>query len=255
MQAAKKLKEKVARGEITTGILATDQLWPEMIEYAQRSGIDYLIADQEHGAHSDDMVARVCALGRMVDFPVLIRPIDTAYATIRQAIDRGPCGFLLPSVESAAALDEVRDSIYMPPRGRRRPGGPGNYWVKDFYYDTWKQEVEDDFIVVPQIETRVGVDHAAEIAAHEITTAIGIGPYDLSADLGVCFHMDHEEVEAAVLQIRQAGEKVGKTMWRIGDGERLAQEGYHFLCIGEPMGILQGALARLDQAAKSKGSA
>ena len=96
MQAAKKLKEKVARGEITTGILATDQLWPEMIEYAQRSGIDYLIADQEHGAHSDDMVARVCALGRMVDFPVLIRPIDTAYATIGHNHDSSYAPLSLP---------------------------------------------------------------------------------------------------------------------------------------------------------------
>ena len=248
MRAARKLKAKVASGAITTGVLATDQLWPEMVEYLQRAGIDYLIADQEHGVHADDLVARVCALGRMTDFPVLIRPIDCHYSTIRQAIDRGPCGFLLPSVESAAALDQVRDSIYMPPRGRRRPGGPGNYWVGDFYYDTWKEEVEDDFIVLPQIETQTGLDNAEEIAAHQITTAVAIGPYDLSTDLGVCFHMDHPKLEAAVERIRRAGEKAGKTMWRIGDGPTLAQQGYHFLCIGEPMGILQESLVQLNQA-------
>ena len=50
MRAARRLIEKVARGEITTGVLATDQLWPEMIEYLQLADIDYLIADQEHGA-------------------------------------------------------------------------------------------------------------------------------------------------------------------------------------------------------------
>ena len=250
MEAARRLREKVDRGEITTGVLATDQLWPEMIEYLQRAGIDYFIVDQEHGAHSDDLVARVCALGRMVDFPVLIRPIDCTYATIRQAIDRGPCGFLLPSVESADELDQVRDSIYMPPRGRRRPGGPGNYWVPDFHYETWKREVEDDFIVLPQIETRTGLDHADAIAAHEITTAVAIGPYDLSTDLGVCFQMDHADMAAAVARIRRAGEKAGKTMWRIGDGASLAQEGFHFLCIGEPMALLQGELARLNRAAK-----
>ena len=46
MKAAKLLKEKVDRGEITTGLLATDLLFVEMVEYCQRSGIDYLIADQ-----------------------------------------------------------------------------------------------------------------------------------------------------------------------------------------------------------------
>ena len=250
MKAAKLLKEKVDRGEITTGLLATDLLFVEMVEYCQRSGIDYLIADQEHGVHSDDLVARVCALGRMVDFPVLIRTIDTAYSTIRRAIDRGPCGFLLPGIESAADLDRVRDSIYLPPRGNRRPGGPGNYWVSGFTYNTWKHEVEDDFIVLPQIETRTGLDHAEEIAGHEITTAIAIGPYDLSADLGVCSEMDHPDMKAAVEVIRKAGEKSGKTMWRIGDGSVLAKEGFHFLCIGELMAMLKNEMARANKAAQ-----
>lgn len=251
MKAAKDLMAKVDRREITTGLLAMDQLWPEMVEYLQRSGIDYLVIDQEHGAHSNDLVARVCAIGRLVDFPVLIRTIDCAYSTIRQAIDRGPCGFLLPSIESADQLDQVRDSIYMPPRGRRRPGGPGNAWVApDFSYETWKREVEDNFIVLPQIETRKGLDNVDAIAAHETTTSIAIGPYDLSADLGVCFEMDHPKILAAIERIREAGEKAGKTMWRIGNGEALAREGYHFLCIGTPEGILMDELARLSQAAK-----
>ena len=250
MKAARQLRDKVARGEITTGALATDHLWPELVEYLQRAGLDYLIIDQEHGVHGHDLVASVCALGRMIDFPVLVRPIDTSYSTIRRSIDRGPCGFLLPAVESASDLDRVRDSIYMPPRGRRRPGGPGNYWVPDFHYDTWKREVEDDFIVLPQIESRHGLEKADEIAAHEITTAIGIGPYDLSAELGVCNQMDHPRMDEAVATIRRAGQKVGKTMWRIGDGAKLARDGFHFLCITEPMGLLQAALAQKNREAK-----
>ncbi len=250
MKAAKQLKDKVARGEITTGALATDHLFPALVEYLQRAGFDYLIIDREHGAHSDELVASVCALGRMTDFAVLLRPPDCDYTTIRQSIDRGPCGFLLPSVESVTELDQVRDSIYMPPRGRRRPGGAGNYWVPDFDYDSFKREVEDNFIVLPQIETRQGLDRADAIAAHEITTAIAIGPYDLSMELGVGNQMDHRRMQEAVERIRQAGEKAGKTMWRIGDGTKLVADGFHFLCIAEPMGVLQAALAQKNQSAK-----
>lgn len=246
MEAARQLRAKIDAGRVTTGVLATDLLWPQLVEFLRGAGIDYLIADQEHGAHADDLVAQVCNLGRQLDFPVLIRPVDTEYSTIRQAIDRGPCGFLLPTVESAAQLDRVRDSIYLPPRGRRRPGGPGNYWVQDFRYETWKAEVEDDFLVLPQIESQTGLDHVDEIAAHEITTAIAIGPYDLSVELGVAAQMDHPTLQAAVEQIRQAGARAGKTMWRIGDGPTLVQEGFHFVCIGEPMAILKGALAAAD---------
>ncbi len=247
MKAAKELMAKVSAGRITTGVLATDMLWPQLVEFLQRARVDYLIADQEHGTHADTLVAEVCALGRQVDFPVLIRPVDCETSTIRRAIDRGPCGLLLPTVDSAAQLDRVRDAIWMPPRGNRRPGGPGNYWVDDFSYEAWKSQVEEDFIILPQIESRIGLGNLDEIAAHEITTAMAIGPYDLSMDLGVGGQMDHPDLMSATGQIRAAGERAGKAMWRIGHGPTMAQEGYHFLCIGEPMAMLKGALAQQQQ--------
>lgn len=247
MEAAKRLMKKVSAGRLTTGVLATDQLWPQMIEFLRLARIDYLIADQEHGVHGDALVAEVCALGRQVDFPVLIRPVDTQASTIRRAIDRGPCGLLLPTVDAAAQLDVVRDCIWMPPRGRRRPGGPGNYWVSDFSHATWKSEVEDDFIILPQIESRVGLQNLESIARHEITSAMAIGPYDLSMDLGVGGQMDHPELMAATEKIRQAAAAAGKAMWRIGHGPTMASEDYHFLCIGEPMAMLKAAFAQQQQ--------
>ena len=127
MEAAKRLR---AQGGAVLGeegqhriLEEPPRLWPQLVEFLQKAGIDYLIADQEHGVHGDTLVAQVCALGRQVGFPVLIRPIDTETSTIRRAIDRGPCGLLLPTVESATQLDRVRDSIWMPPRGKRVPGG------------------------------------------------------------------------------------------------------------------------------------
>ncbi|MDP6017669.1 MAG: aldolase/citrate lyase family protein [Candidatus Latescibacteria bacterium] len=244
MEGARRLRAKLAAGQITTGVLATDLLWPQLVEFLQQAEIDYLIADQEHGVHGDALVAEVCAVARQVDFPVLIRPVDTESSTIRRAVDRGPCGLLLPTVESAHQLDRVRDCIWMPPRGTRRPGGPGNYWVGDFHYETWKREVEDDFLVLPQIESRAGLERLDEIAGHEITTAMAIGPYDLSMDLGVGAQMDHPRLMEAITHIRAAAERAGKTMWRIGHGPTMVREGFHFLCIGEPMAMLKGALAQ-----------
>jgi 2-keto-3-deoxy-L-rhamnonate aldolase RhmA len=247
MEAAKRLRTKVAAGQITTGVLATDLLWPQLLEFLRQAGIDYLIADQEHGVHDDSLVAEVCALGRQIDFPVLIRPIDTETSTIRRAIDRGPCGLLLPTVESAAQMDRVRDAIWMPPRGNRRPGGPGNYWVDDFALESWQRDVEDDFIVLPQIESRAGLAHVDEIAGHEIVTAMAIGPYDLSMDLGVGSQMDHPTLMAAIERIRVSAQGMGKTMWRIGHGPTMVRQGFHFLCIGEPMAVLKAALAAAQQ--------
>jgi 2-keto-3-deoxy-L-rhamnonate aldolase RhmA len=119
--------------------------------------------------------------------------------------------------------------------------------VDDFRYETWKRDVEDDFLVVPQIESSVGLQRLDEIATHEITTAMGIGPYDLSMDLGVGAQMDHEKMKEAIALIRSAALRAGKSMWRIGHGPTMVAEGFHFLCIGEPMGMLKGALAQARQ--------
>ena len=79
----------------------------------------------EHGAADTGLVAEVCATGRRMNFPVLIRPRSNDYSAIRLAADLGPCGFLLASVESSDDLDIVWDALRVPPRGRRRAGWIG----------------------------------------------------------------------------------------------------------------------------------
>lgn len=243
MDTGLKLRKKIAAGELTTGLLATDHLWTDLVEISARAGLDYLIVDMEHGCASTDLVAEVCAAGRRARFPVLVRPRSNDYATIRLAVDLGPCGFLLACVEAAADLDVVREGIYLPPRGRRRPGGQGNRWVSGYSAQTWRQEFEEDFIVLPQIETRRGLENAAGIAAHELTTAMAIGPYDLSAELGVCGEMDSPVLRESLAAIREAGNAAGKSTWMIGNNAaQLARDGWRFICIGEPTWILMSAL-------------
>uniref|UniRef100_A0A7C4QWH3 HpcH/HpaI aldolase/citrate lyase domain-containing protein n=1 Tax=Schlesneria paludicola TaxID=360056 RepID=A0A7C4QWH3_9PLAN len=243
MQPAQMLQGKVARGEAAVGLLVTDHLWIDLIEIAAKAGLDYLIIDMEHGAASTDLVADVCRVGRQIGFPILLRPRSNDYAALRHAIDLGPCGFLLACVESAAELDVVRDAIYVPPRGRRRPGGPGNRWVPGFGADDWRRTVEDHFLVWPQIETRRGLSQREAIARHELTTALAVGPYDLSAELGCCGDFQAPELQAALRQILEAARMAGKPGWMIGsDAAGLARDGWNFVCLGEPSWILQAAL-------------
>jgi len=254
MEAARRLREKIDRQELTTGLLVSDHLWTDLVEVAARSEIDYLIVDMEHGSAAIDVVAEVCAAGRRAGFPVLVRPRSNDYAAIRLAVDLGPCGFLLACVETAADLDVVRDGLFLPPRGRRRPGGMGNRWVGDYSAASWQKDFEEHFIVLPQIETRVGLKNVAGIAAHELTTAVAIGPYDLSAELGVCGAMDSAVLREALETIRRAAKTAGKATWMIGsDAAALARDGWRFVCLGEPTWILMAALREKVAQARNAG--
>jgi 2-keto-3-deoxy-L-rhamnonate aldolase RhmA len=135
----------------------------------------------------------------------------------------------------------------MPPRGRRSPGGRGNRWVSDVNYATWRAEVEDDLIVLAQIESRTGLACVDEIARHELTTALAIGPYDLSADLGACWEPEHPELVKAIEKIREAAAGAGKNTWMIGAGPDLVRRGFTFICIGEPVMVMESTLGQLAE--------
>jgi 2-keto-3-deoxy-L-rhamnonate aldolase RhmA len=245
VKSAQILREKIASGQLTLGIIVTMHFWLELIEMARDVGLDYIIIDTEHTAWDDERVSQACAIGRMVDFPILIRPSETRARLVRMAADKGPCGFLLPFVESAATLDDARDGLYMPPRGKRRPGGPGNRWMKDYNYSSWRDGQENQWIVLSQIESVRGLEHADEIARHELTTAMAVGPFDLSANLGVCWEPNHPKLQGAIDTIREAGRRAGKTTWMIGDPTALVKRGFTLLCIAEPSALLETTLRKL----------
>jgi 2-keto-3-deoxy-L-rhamnonate aldolase RhmA len=244
LKPAATLKAKLATDEPVIGIMATDQAWPFLVEICQNAGLDYLIVDREHGHFSDELVSQICQVGRLANFPVLMRTVSCEESIIRRAIDLGPCGLLLPCVETTEQLDQVQQAVLMPPRGRRRPGGMGNYWLSDYQYETWRTDFEEHFIVIPQIESQLGVDNAATLAAHPLVTALGLGPYDLSADLGCCWNPEHEKFTTALEQVKAAADHAEKKVWAGTNATALRAQGYSFLWIGTTTSLLTGAITR-----------
>ena len=242
----------------------TDPMPTNVVELAILAGIDFMYATMEHGVHSDEQVMQMCTAARQLDWVVMIRPCIDAYsngsaaaATLRKCMDMGCSGLVLPNVETLEDLDAIRDAIWLPPRGKRRPGGAGNYWVSDFQSETWRREVEDAFIVIPMIESLVGLENCEAIAKHEIVTFLDVGPYDLCLSLGLDYYAQGEQkaqLDDAVLRIRAAAEDAGKTLLGAhGDVTELIEQGYHFVMIGEPTSLLKAALVQENARAKDKG--
>ncbi len=187
MNPAAELITSISSNRITTGVLITDHLWPRLIEICKLAGLDYAIIDCEHGPHDDTTIAQALPGRPAAELP-RADPSDLLRLRPGAPRDRpSPCGLMLPSVDDTAQLDMVRDAVLLPPRGRRRPGGWGNHWLNNYQYETWKTQFEEHLVILPQIETRQGLANVHAITEHEIVTAIAVGPYDLSAELGCCW--------------------------------------------------------------------
>ncbi len=146
-------------------------------------GADWVGIDVQHG---DLDLADVAPLARVSPVPVLVRLGSHDEAQLARALDAGIDGVIVPAVESADQAGRLVQAAWFPPRGRRSAGlarvsllGP-----------------RDQPLLLPMVETRLGVEHLDEILGVEGVDGTFIGPYDLSLSLGRESVLDGEVVAA-----------------------------------------------------------
>jgi len=69
-----------------------------------------------------------------------------------------------------------------------------------------------------------------------------VGPYDLSADLGVCRQAASPLLLDAVNTTCSAANTAGKNTMMVGDGDTLIRNGFTFVCVAEPTAFLESSL-------------
>src|ERR1700730_4870784 len=121
---ASSLKSRVRNRELTLGPLMTFDFWPGYLEIFKGAGMDFVLLDMEHGSVSLKEAEELCRTARLLDFPLILRPESAQYYVDRKYLDLGPGGLMIPWTERQDQVDSVRDALFVPPRGRRGPGGP-----------------------------------------------------------------------------------------------------------------------------------
>lgn len=173
---------------------------PSVAEIMGQAGYDWVAVDMEHGAiavHQLPDLFRALELGGTLP---LVRLAQGMTKDCKQALDAGAGGVIVPMVETAAQLTEVRDACRWPPAGTRGVGfSRANLFGKHF--DAYREEAQAPLLVA-MIEHIRAVDNLEEILSVEGLDAILIGPYDLSASMGVTAKFDTPEFIVAMDRIR-----------------------------------------------------
>lgn len=169
-------------------------------EIMGQAGYDWVAVDMEHGAigvHQLPDLFRALELGGTLP---LARLAQGQPKDCKQALDAGAGGVIVPMVESAAQLTQVRDACRWPPAGTRGVGfSRANLFGKHF--EAYTEEAQEPLLVA-MIEHVRAVDNLAEILQVSGLDAIMVGPYDLSASMGLTAQFNHPDFEEVMQRIR-----------------------------------------------------
>ena len=230
------IKDKLANGKASIGSWMQIPS-AEVAEIMGKAGYDWVAVDLEHGSFSRQIlpdIFRALELGGTLPFA---RVAQSEAKDIKQALDTGARGIILPMIDSRRQLERaISDALY-PPKGIRGVG----YCRANLFGKHFSGYVEKDakgIIFVAQIEHINGVIALDDILTVPGLSAIMVGPYDLSSSMGIMGIFEHPEFleTLRIIQEKAKFHNIPMGLHVVEPDEGLLQEkiaeGYQFIAYG-----------------------
>jgi 2-dehydro-3-deoxyglucarate aldolase len=226
------IREKLNTGKTTIGS------WMQLpstsvAEIMGDAGYDWVAVDLEHGSMSTSQLPDVFRALELGGTLPLVRLAHGNLKEAKDAFDAGAGGVIIPMVESREQLKNVIDHSCWPPTGIRGVGfSRANLYGK--YFDDYKKEAQQPLIIA-QVEHIKAVNDIDRILQVPGLDAIIIGPYDLSASMGLTAQFEHTDFIAAHNKILTSCKNRGKAAGvhivdpNPAELEKRIREGYQFI--------------------------
>lgn len=206
------VKEKLRQGKVSLG--SWMQIGhPVVAEILSQAGFDWIALDMEH---SDMSVRDFTDAARGMQDRVLpnsalplarVRENDTL--AIRQVLDSGAWGVIVPLVNSADEAKRAVQAAKFPPEGIRGTAFfRGNDYGLSFH--KYMEHANREGLVIVMIETKEAVETIEKILGVEGVDGVFIGPYDLSLSYGIPGKLDDPLMTTARRKVLEACHKARK---------------------------------------------
>jgi 4-hydroxy-2-oxoheptanedioate aldolase len=234
-------KQKMLRGEPAFGY----QLGlgsPIAAEAMARTGIDWLMIDNQHGSWgADSTIAALIAIEGGTATP-MARVARNDYTMIGRLLDDGMMGIVVPMVHTVEDARRAADACRLPPQGNRSWG-----WSRaSVYGGDYADWINDQVFVAVQIESAQAVANAEAILAVPGVDGCWMGPGDLAFSMGIHprDQANHEGHRRAIERVVEACRNTGKIPGFASDTPQQAldrvKQGFQFLTSGSDSGFMVG---------------
>jgi 2-dehydro-3-deoxyglucarate aldolase len=192
------IRNKLKTGDVSIGSWMQIPS-PSIAEILGNAGYDWIAIDMEHGSISvSDLpdIFRSIELGNTLP---LVRIAQSSLKDAKIALDAGAGGIIIPMIQSSEQLRKIIDFSCWPPNGTRGVGfSRANLFGKNFDpFDI----IFNKPLIIAQIENLQAVNDIDKILKVPGLDAIIIGPYDLSASIGVTGDFENSKFKEALKKI------------------------------------------------------
>lgn len=191
------------------------------------TGCDGVVIDTEHGGFNDETVISCIQVATLTGKKCFVRLTEISKTKVRYYLDSGASGLIFSTVESLEDAKKIIEYSCFSPRGDRGLGlVRQNMWGS-------RGLLSPDPVLIPQIETRAGVENLEEISSLGFDYYL-IGPYDLSLSLGIPAQFDNDEFMIYINKINGiiSKEKMAVHVPNNVQQEICKYEGYGLKCVG-----------------------
>lgn len=233
------LKEKLKAKELTIGSWLSFGYTP-VTEIMAQAGFEWLVIDMEHTSIDEFDALQMMQVISLSGSVPLVRVGKNDELIIKRIMDSGAHGIIVPMINTKDEAEMAVASVKYPPFGKRGVGlsRAQKYGVGFSEYKDW---IEKNGIMIVQIEHIKGVENLSQIMSVDGVDAFIIGPYDLSASMGLPGKFDDPAVAEALSEVTKflkISEKPGG-YHVVNSNHALLQkrinEGYKFIAYGDDM--------------------
>jgi len=155
-----------------------------------------VVVDTEHGCFNNETIHTCIQVVKSLNKICLVRLTEVSKTMIRYCLDAGADGLIFSTIENEEQCKKILEYSCFSPRGQRGLGlVRQNLWGQ-------KKLISDDPILIPQIETKNGVDNLEKIKCFDFNYYL-IGPYDLSLSLNVAADFESEIYKKYIKKIEE----------------------------------------------------
>jgi len=201
----KKIKTKIKIGSwITT-------FNPSAAHLMSSLGFKWLCIDLEHSTITFDQMEILISVIESNGSVPFVRVGSNDKLYIKKALDAGAQGIIVPMVNTVKEAKEAIEATYYYPKGRRGVG-----WARaqnfGYNFDKYLKNKSKKIQLVLQIESIEGIKNLNKILDLKNITGTILGPYDLSASLGVIGQFKNFLVKNAIKKYEEISSKKKVTM-------------------------------------------